>query len=410
MEDHMYTGFKVIDFSQVIAGPKTTGMMAEMGADVIKVELAPGGDPSRQLPFHVNGRSGCFMQQNRGKRSLCLDRKAPESIEILKALIAESDVMIENYAAGVIQRMGFGWEEVKKINPQIIMCSISAFGQTGPLADLPGYDYIAASYAGVLDMIGEADGSPLWPFLALGDGMTGVHALAAISTALLNRTKTGKGRYIDVSLLDCYFHMHELNVQVYSGSRGKVSPKRNGPHHYALAPCGVFKSKNGYVYLIALPAQWPKLCELMGMPELAEDPRFNSLEIRGANQKELVAIIESWMQEQNSDEDIIEQFREARLAIAPVLSVAEAMAHPHMIQRGTVRTIQDDVYGDLQIPGMPLRFSGTTNNQNLKTAYLGQHNREILTTDLGYDNARVDELEAAGILVSIPEVAPEPAA
>ncbi len=405
MEDHMYSGFKVIDFSQIIAGPRATAMMAEMGADVIKVELAPGGDPSRLLPFVVNGRSGCFIQQNRGKRSLCVDRKAPESIEILKTLIAESDVMIENYASGVIGRMGFGWEEVKKINPQIIMCSISAFGQSGPLSDLPGYDYIAGSYAGVLDVIGEADGSPLWPLMALGDGMTGVHALAAISTALLNRTKTGKGRYIDVSLLDCYFHMHELNVQVYSGSGGQISPKRNGPHHYALAPCGVFKSKERYIYVIALPAQWPILCELMGMPELAEDPRFDTLVTRAANGPELVTIIEAWMQEQDSDEHIIEQFLEARVAAAPVLSVPEAMAHPHLIERGTIRTISDDVYGDVQIPGMPLRFSDTNHNQDLKTAHLGEHNREILTGDLGYANARVDELESTGVLVSAPEAA-----
>ena len=405
IQDHMMSGFKVIDFTQVVAGPRATALMAEMGADVIKVELAPAGDPTRLLPWHNNGRSGYFMQQNRGKKSLCVNPKTPEGAEIIKKLIAESDVMIENFAAGVIGRMGFGWDEVKKINPQIVMCSISAFGQSGPLSDLPGYDYIAASYAGILDMIGDPEGPPSWPMMALGDGMTGVHALAAISIALLNRSKSGEGRYLDISLLDSYFHMHEMNVELYSGSKGAISPKRSGSHHYAVTPCGVFKAVDGYLFTLSLPAQWPSMCEMMGLTELAEDPRFDTLENRAANQKELIPLIEKWMQSHDNDEDIIRQFRERRLAVAPVLSVPEAMAEPHLIERGTIRTIKDDVFGELQIPGMPLHFSGMTANQDLKTAYLGEHNREILTGNLGYSGDKVDALEAAGVLVSIPESA-----
>ena len=188
---HVMDGYRVLDFTQVVAGPTTTRLLAEMGAEVIKVELAPLGDMTRVLPVIRNGRSSYFLQQNRGKKSLCLDVRKPGATRILEDLVRHCDVLVENYSAGVIGHMGLSWERVHELNPRLVMCSISGFGQSGPLAAKPGYDAVAAAYAGVLDLIGYPDGLPLFPQLALGDGTTGVHALAAISTALLHRERSG---------------------------------------------------------------------------------------------------------------------------------------------------------------------------------------------------------------------------
>jgi crotonobetainyl-CoA:carnitine CoA-transferase CaiB-like acyl-CoA transferase len=219
-------GYKVLDFTQYVAGPTVTLMMAEMGAEVIKVELAPGGDKTRLAPMQVNGRSGYYVQHNRGKKSLCVDPKIPEGLAILTALVAKVDVVVENFAPGVIGRMGLDWEAVKTINPRAIMCSVSAFGQTGPLATQPGFDTLGAAYAGISSMGGEADGPPYVPMAAIGDVSTGAHAMGAIACALLYRERSGRGQYLDLSLLDTYFHYHEASVQIHSLSKGTYKPTR----------------------------------------------------------------------------------------------------------------------------------------------------------------------------------------
>jgi crotonobetainyl-CoA:carnitine CoA-transferase CaiB-like acyl-CoA transferase len=285
-------GIRVLDFSQALAGPTTTRLMAEMGAEVIKVELAPNGEASRALPYLRNGRSGYYIQQNRGKKSIAIDRKDPRSVELVMKVLEKCDVLVENFAPGAIGRLGFGWDVVHKVNPRLIMGSISAFGQTGPLASLPGYDYIGAAYAGVLSMIGEADGPPYFYMLGIGDVMTGTHLLAAINGALFYRERTGRGQYVEASLLDSYFHCHEVNVQAHTASGGEIKPFRCGAHHYAVSPLGVFKCREGYVIIAVLPNQWPNFCNALGKPELVNDPRFVDGPARIANRDALNALIE----------------------------------------------------------------------------------------------------------------------
>ncbi len=224
---HILDGIKVLDFTQYLAGPSTTRLMAEMGADIIKVERAPYGDPVRGIGYIKNRRSAYYIQQNRGKRSLCLDFSLPKSMEILKDLVPKVDILMENYSPGVIAKLGLDWDTVHKLNPECIMCSLSAFGQTGPLSSLSGFDYIAQAYAGVTSMIGEKDGPAYLPMLGLGDVNAGVHALAAINGALFHRGRGYGGQYLDISLLDAYFHCHEVNVQTYSGSGGEIVPTRS---------------------------------------------------------------------------------------------------------------------------------------------------------------------------------------
>ncbi|RLA46420.1 MAG: hypothetical protein DRR06_05085 [Gammaproteobacteria bacterium] len=398
---HILSNIKILDFTHAVAGPTTTRLMAEMGADIIKVELAPSGDMIRGMPYFKDGRSGYFIQQNRGKKSLCLDMRKPEAVEILKKLVAQSDVLIENFTPGVITEMGLGWEVASEINPELIYCSISAFGQTGPLSSLPGYDYMGQAYAGVTSLIGDPDDGPMMPMLAMGDVNTGVHALAAISSALFYRSQAGGGQYIDCSLLDSYFHCHDMNVQLCSNTNGEVQPTRNGRHHPAVAPDGIFKGKDSYLFIIALtPKQWEALCGAMGRSDLIGDPRYSTFGERAAHLPDIVKLVEDWIASMPSDNAAREALEAARVPVAPVLTPGEAMEHPHLIERGTVRTISDRGLGEFQIPGMPLRFSRFKDLLTLEAPYLGEHNESILRERLNMSDQEIMQLSDSKVLVA----------
>jgi crotonobetainyl-CoA:carnitine CoA-transferase CaiB-like acyl-CoA transferase len=402
-QKHVLDGYKALDFTQFVAGPTVTKLMAEMGAEVIKVELAPDGDRSRFMPFVKNERSGYFVQQNRGKLSLCLDPRSEGGKTIIRELIAKVDVLVENFAPGVIGRMGFDYESVRKINPKIIMCSVSTFGQAGPLAHDPGYDFMGQAYAGVTSLSGEEGGAHFPPMLAIGDVSTGVHGLAAIACALLHRERTGEGQYLDISLLDAYFHYHDIWVQSVSASGGAAKPVRTGLHYSILAPAGMFKAREGYIFIFAwLDHHWVKLCEVMGQTELGRDPRFIDNPSRLKNRAEIIEVIESWLQSLPSDEAAVEVLRAARLPSAPVLTVEKAMRHPHLVERQTVQTVHDRILGEMQIPGFPLRFSSFPERLDLEAPFLGEHNARILSSYLGYSPDRVARLERDGVLRSLP--------
>ncbi len=395
---HLLSGYTVLDFTQVLAGPTVTRLMAEMGAEIIKVELMPNGEISRALPFLKDGRSGYFIQQNRGKKSLCIDARHPKGQDILRKLVKKVDVLVENFSPGTIARLGFGYDVVKDLNPRIIMCSISALGQNGPLALVPGYDYIGQAYAGVTSMIGDPDGAPSFPMLGLGDVSTGVHAYAAIASALLYRERTGKGQYVDVSLLDSYFHCHELSVQLYSGTGGAVQPKRSGSHHFAVCPGGLFKGKQAYLFILCLDHQWATMCKAMGQPTLATDPRFATNVKRVEHMKEVIDVIERWIVAQESDDKALQILQDGHVPAAPVLSIAEAVNHPHLRERRTVRRITDRVMGELDIPGMPLRFSEFPDELPLQAPFLGEHNEEVLRTHLAFTPEHIRQLTSEGVL------------
>src|ERR1700730_10930215 len=397
----MLEGYRVLDFTQVLAGPTTTRYMAEMGAEVVKVEFAPSGDIARGLPYRRDGRSGYYVQQNRGKRSLCLDLKHPTAAAIICELIPKFDVMVENYAPDVIGRLGFGYEAVSALNPKIIMCSISTFGQGGPLADRPGYDFIGCAYSGVLSMIGERDGAPSLPQVGVGDISTGVHALSAIVAALLHRERTGEGQYVETSLLDCYFSYNDMPVHTASLSGGTISPRRNGAHHFAVAPLGVFDGKRSPILIMAgIENQFGYLCRAMGRPELPSDPRFCNNTERMEHVEELKRLIQDWFDAMPSDEEIYRRFEEHRVPFAQVLSIEEAMAHPHLREREIVRTVNDRFLGEFEVPGFPLRFSGYGRNPETEAPTLGEHNEAVLCEYLGYSAQRIAALKSEGVLHS----------
>lgn len=396
---HVLDGYKVLDFTQFVAGPTCSLMMAEMGAEVIKVEFAPKGDPTRAFPIMRDGRSGYFVQHNRGKQSLCVDLKKPEGAALIAELIPQMDVLVQNYAPGVIGRMGFDYDTVSAINPRIVMCSISGFGQTGPLAHLTGYDGCGQAVSGFTSMCGDPDEAPYLPMVALGDVSTGAHAMGAVACALLHRERTGRGQHLDISLLDTYFHYHEAAVQMTSLSGGEIQPTRSGRHAYYAAPAGIFKSRDSHMIIAAVDHQWSALCKAMDRPQLAQDPRFENNTARVAHLKEMVAEIEGWLQSV-SDQEAMELLDRHRVPFAPILSVRDAMNHPHLQERGTVRKVRDRVLGEFALPGFALRFSEFKTPLTLDAPFLGEHNRQVLTHYLGYDSQSIASLEQRGILQS----------
>jgi crotonobetainyl-CoA:carnitine CoA-transferase CaiB-like acyl-CoA transferase len=395
----MLDGYKVLDFTQVLAGPTTTRYMAEMGAEVVKVEIAPNGDISRQVPFLRDGRSGYYVQQNRGKKSLCINLKHPAGAAIIKDLIPKCDVLVENFSPGVIGRLGFDYKVVRALNPKIIMCSISTFGQNGPLATRPGYDFIGCAYSGVLSMIGEPDRPPVLPQVGIGDISTGVHGLAAILAALLHRERTGEGQFVETSLLDCYFSYNDMTVHTASLSRGATLPRRSGSHHFGVAPLGVFNGKSCPILIMASTEhQFGYLCRAMGQPELPNDPRFKSNADRMAHLEELKRLIQEWFDSMPGDDEIFRLFDEYRVPYAPVLTIEQAIAHPHLRDNEVVRTVNDRFLGEFDVPGFPLRFSQGSRHPQLDAPTLGEQNRSILTDYLGYSPERIEALEREGVL------------
>jgi crotonobetainyl-CoA:carnitine CoA-transferase CaiB-like acyl-CoA transferase len=397
----LLTGYKVLDFTQIVAGPTTTKLMAEMGAEVIKVEQAPKGDPARLNPVLRNGRSAYFFQHNLGKQSLCVNLKKKEGRDLIRALIPQMDVVVENYSPGVMKRLGLGYESLKQINPRLIMCSISALGQTGPSAEVPGFDFIAQAYAGITEVLGEPGRAPVIPMVAMGDVSTGVHALAAVACALLHRERTGEGQCIDISLLDSYIHYHDFSLQTYTASKGKFVPTRGGAHHTGLAPCGVFRATQGYVLIIAaLDHQWQGLLRAMGRPELAEDGLFRTIRDRVRHKEELIEEIERWLQSLPDRDSAVTALQRERVPVAPVLTIPEVVRHPHLLERGTVRPVSHPDFGDFTLPGFPFRFSAVPAPNVLTAPDLGEHNQAVLGRYLGYSEEQVARLTAAGIVTS----------
>jgi crotonobetainyl-CoA:carnitine CoA-transferase CaiB-like acyl-CoA transferase len=394
-------GIRVLDFTQYLAGPTVTRLMVEMGAEIIKVERAPAGDPSRLLPAVKDGRSAYFVQQNLGKQSLCIDLNHDASDEVIKDLVAKVDVVVENYGPGVMEKRGWDFESLRRINPRLVMASISAFGRDSPLSHKTGFDWIAQAFAGFMHMTGPKDGPPHPVGVGMADVSAGVHAFASIGYALFNRERCGEGQWMDISMIDCIFAMHELNLQVPQVNPEFV-PKRMGSHHALLCPCGVYKSPDGYMALLVVQGQWKNMCEAMERPDLLTDPRFAEPLPRAQHQAELIPQIEAWMASFPNDAALLERLENHRVPSGPVLSPTDALTHPYFTGRGAIRPVEDPFLGTLMLPGFPLRFSGQSDYSAKVAPLLGQHNAQVLAEVAGYDAARIAELTGSGLLASGP--------
>ena len=403
----MLEGYRVLDFTQFVAGPTCTRLLSEMGAEVIKLELAPSGDrvragglKSQKAEHKDSSHSTYYLQHNHGKLSFAIDLKKPGAREIVMAMLPKIDVVVENFAPGAIDRLGFSYDEIKKVNPKIIMCSISMAGQTGPLSFKAGYDFIGQAYAGITDGIGDADGAPAMTTMAIGDVSTGVAAAMAIGFALIHRERTGEGQYLDASLLDTYFHMHEATVPGVSLRGDKYRPRRSGSLHPDGGPTGIYHYRGDqYVFITVVPHQWPQFVKALKMPELATDPRFKTARGRRDNRVELRDVIEDWLARFETRDDAIAALDSERVPCGPVLTLNEAVKHPHLNQRKTVRWVEDPQLGTVAIPAVPVKFSAWPDRIAVRSARLGEDNERVLHEFLQTPDEKIRDLYARGILV-----------
>lgn len=398
--EHMLSGYRILDLTRAVAGPTCTRMFAEMGADVIKVEPAPDGEMARAVSKIRNERSLYLIQQSLNKQSLCVDLRTPEGLALVHELVPHCDVVVENFRPGVIAAMGLGYDALRELREDIILCSISALGQSGPLASKPGYDFIAQAYAGITSMIGDPDGPPSLPLAAIGDASTGVTGAFAIAAALLDRHRTGEGQHLDIALLDCYYHYHEVNVHQASASGGTIKPNRNGSHFTYVCPAGVYCASGGYIVLAAFLHHWPDLCAAMARPDLIDDPAWATDAARLEHVDEVIATVETWLQSFPDVASAVAHLDQHNVPCAPVLSVEETLTFPHHVARGTVRTVNDPIAGEFQIPGHPVRSSRYPADNAYLAPLLGEHNHAILSELLGKTDAEISDLTAAGILQS----------
>ncbi|HEV3114818.1 MAG TPA: CoA transferase [Candidatus Binataceae bacterium] len=402
IDDGVLAGVRVIDFTNYIAGPIVTRFLADMGAEVIKVELPPRENPiqprfTNQGPYASGGFA--FALWNRGKKSVCLDFHQPRGLDITKELIRRADVVVENFSPGVLDRAGLSYEELRKINPRIVMVSVSGCGQTGPLAHRPGNDHVALALSGVMDLTGYPDRAPALPGYFIADNNGGVHGAIAVCAALFRRERTGRGQHIDISMVEALFHLHDMGLVQHLSSHGQSAPVRMGSHHPSTSPCGIFEARDGYVVITALVHHWEHFVKTIGKPELLSDPRFNPTSVRVQNRLELVPIIEQWLKSFPSRDDALKILNANHILAAPVLSVAQAMEQPQLTERGFIQHVEHPVIGDLQLPNIPLRFSESVTEITGPAPLIGEHNLSVLSSYLGYNAEQVEELTHQGILV-----------
>ena len=388
------SGVRVLDLTRALAGPFCGRVLADFGAEVIKVE-PPGGDNARQFEYLTpEGVSGYFMQQNCGKQDICVDLAHPGAKEAVWRLVTISDVVVENFRPGVMERLGLGFPQLVRLNPTVILCSISAFGQTGRYAHRPGGDMIIQSMSGLASLTGDPDGPPQTTGMALTDTTGGLHAFGAICAALYRRSSTGKGERIDISLLECVVWQNEWASQHYFLSHGKVKPTRYGNRRPILSPGNLFRGKDGYVTVVtSTDPGWENLTRAMGMSELAIDPRFANREGRHANRDELERIVQQWV----ASFDSVDQVEEV-LADRSGVQAAKVRSWPEMIEdellraRGLVTHVQDPVLGPTPVMNSPFNFDTSTTGVRGPAPLLGEHTLGILKDLLGYRQADIFQM------------------
>jgi CoA:oxalate CoA-transferase len=401
-DDGALAGVRVIDFTNYIAGPIVTRFLADVGAEVIKVELPPR-ETTVHPRFIAEGPgasvSVSFAMWNRGKKSVCLDFHKPQGLHITRELVRRADVVVENFSPGVMERAGLSYEDLRKVTPRIVMVSVSGCGQTGPIAHRPGNDHVAQALSGVMDLTGYPDRPPALPGYFIADNNGGVHGAIAVCAALFRRERNGRGQHIDISLVEALFHLHDMGLAQYLGSHRTSEPVRMGSHHPSTSPCGVFEARDGYVVVTALVHYWEHFAKLIGKPELLADPRFNPATRRVQNRLELVPVIEEWLKSFPSRDDALRILNANHILAAPVLSLAQAMEQPQFKARGFIRNIEHPAIGDLPLPGSPLRFSESTSAIAGPAPMLGEHNFGVLSSYLGYSAEQIEELTRQRILV-----------
>jgi crotonobetainyl-CoA:carnitine CoA-transferase CaiB-like acyl-CoA transferase len=374
-------------------------MLADMGANVIKVEQPGTGDMSREPSVSVNGESYYFMSLNRNKKGITLDLKHPKGLEIVKRLIAMSDVLVENFRPGVMAKMGLDYKSVKEENPKIIYASISGFGQDSPLAQRPAFDLIAQAMGGIMSVNGHPGGPPTRIGVSLGDTSAALYTAFAIMVALFNREQCGQGQHIDVAMVDSVFSLLEISLFQYLGSG--ETPGRIGSRHPTSYPYDSFVAGDGNHFAVATFSNvlFERLCEAMEMPELIQRTEFSSDTLRGRaeNSSELKIIIEKWASAFTATE-VLEKLEQHGVPVSPINSIEDVCKSEYARERGLLAGIDHPVAGKVKLPTLPVKFSSTPASIEAPSPLLGQHNHNVLSELLHYTDRDIENLKKQRVI------------
>jgi crotonobetainyl-CoA:carnitine CoA-transferase CaiB-like acyl-CoA transferase len=383
-------GIKILDLSRVLAGPYCTMILGDLGAEVIKVEGPGGSDDTRAWgPPSVSGESAYYLCANRNKRAITLDLKSEEGQEVLKKLIAQSDVMLQNFKTGTLEKWGLGYEKIKQINPQIVQCSITGFGSNGPYKDLPGYDYIIQAMGGLMSITGSEESGPMKVGVAIADITTGLYAAIGILSALHERNLSGEGQSIDLSLFDTQISSLANVASNYLLS-GRV-PKRLGNQHPNIVPYQTFQTLDGeMVVAVGNDRQFHKLCEVLKIQEVGEDERFSTNPKRLENKDELVPILSNVMNKKTSKE-WLELLSQHSIPCGPINNMKQLFDDPQVKEREMVVDVDHPTAGSIPLVGSPLKLSRTPVEMRRHPPLAGEHNKEVLL-ELGYTAEEITEL------------------
>jgi crotonobetainyl-CoA:carnitine CoA-transferase CaiB-like acyl-CoA transferase len=402
-------GIRVVDYSHFLAGPYLSRCLAGLGADVIKVERPKSGDAGR-VHAHILGPnvSGYFLQQNMGKRGLCVNVKDPRGLDLVHKLVQSADVFVENYRPGALDKLGLGYRQLAALNPRLVYCSVSAYGHTGPDADRPGFGLIAEARSGAMDLIGEPDEPPPLFRMPIADMYAGVHGVAGVCAALLGRATSGRGRHVDIALLDCMVSMHDYAVQCYTTSGGREVPRRTGHDLPQSTVYGVFQARDGDVVIAAqVDDAWLRLARLVGGEALAADPRFHGTDNRNANRREALARIREWTSRRTVAE-CVAALDAVEVPSAAVQRIDQVVADPQVQARNMIIEQEHPVAGKVRLSNVPFKFSDCDPTPRRPAPLLGQHNREI-AAELGFGAAAIDAMVQEGVLYAETAAAPAPA-
>lgn len=379
-------GIRVLDLTRVLSGPFCTMLLADYGADVIKIE-PPNGDDSRAFGPFVGKESGYFMSLNRNKRSIVLNLKRKEECELFKTMVKQADVVVENYRPGVMKKLGLNYEELRDLNPKLIYGACSGFGQTGPYRDKPAYDIIVQAMGGIMSLTGSENGEPTRVGASVGDVTAGLFTAYGIMVALFNRERTGEGQMVDVGMLDCQVAVLENAIARYVTSG--ISPVPIGNRHPTVTPFSSFTAKDGSIIVSAANDRlWEKLCNVLERTDLVNDERFVSNAKRTENVKELTKILNDIFKSKTIN-DWLQVLEQAGIPCAPINTISRVVNDVHIQQREMIVEVEHPVAGKLKMPGLPIKMSETPGAIEHPAPLLGQHTKEILNEVLGWDESRV---------------------
>lgn len=391
-------GIRVIDLTRIVAGPYCSMVLGDLGAEIIKIEQPKTGDESRAWgpPWLEKTVSAYFVCLNRNKKSITLNLKHPEGIGVFKELVRKSDVVLENFRPGTMDELGLGYESLREINPRIVYCDITGYGTDGPYKDKPGVDVIVSAIGGFMSITGEPSGRPVKAGVALTDVMTGLYAFGAISSALLQREKTGKGQQISMNLLAI-----QLATLINIGSNyliGNIMPRRWGSAHPNIVPYEAHPTKDDYIiFAVINQRMWKSFCRLLGMEDLGNDPRFADNEKRIQNREALYAAIDQKLAAKTVDEWVL-LFDEAGIPAGPINTLDRVFNDPQVLYTEQVQDVEHPQYGKVKVVGPPAQFSDSRIGIQGPPPILGEHNQEILTKILGYSNEQVEAFQKQGVI------------